>query len=183
MISLNAKQSLNLMVRRAILTSPLMGNGIFSEVLDLPDLSHLGTDHVVMLTVSAYQFRLIMLIHYSPDAKTYAHFAAVNKLAPAEMGEQAFVDAICECANMCCGNLNRDLARVFKHVGMSTPNIIDRRCVDYLNQLGKGHQLHYGLQQTGGPDFGVTVCLDAFAPLDFAFEVEEAEETGELEMF
>ena len=183
MLSQHAKQSLHLMVSRAIKASPLMGSGSFSDVLDQPDLSRLDTNQVVLLTVSAYQFRLVMLIHFSPDVRTYAHFAAVNKLVPTEMGEKAFVDAICECANMCCGNLNRDLARAFKHVGMSTPNIIDRRCVDYLDKLGESYQQHFAVQQIDGPSFGVSVCVNAFEPIDFSFEVAEAEETGELEMF
>ncbi len=171
------------MVRRSIQASPLTVNGVTADVIEEPDLSRLDANQVVLLTISSYQFRLIMLIHFSADAKTYAHFDSINKLAATEMGEQAFIDAISECANMCCGNMNRDLARVFTHVGMSTPNIIDRRCVDYLERLGDGYQRHYRLQQPDGPNFGVSICLNAFAPLDFALDVAEAEETGELEMF
>lgn len=183
MISLPAQHALQQMVHRAIQASPLVLEGFMANITDLPDLSRLGTQQVVLLTVSCYQFRLLLLIHFSPDAQTYAHFATVNKLAPAEMGEQSFIDAIRECANRCCGNLNRDLARVFTHVGMSTPNIIDRRCVDSLDKLGEGYLQHFALQQPNGPAFGVSICVNAFTPLDFAYEATAAQETGALEMF
>ncbi len=183
MISPQAQQALQQMVRRAIQASPLVAHGVAVEVLDAPDLSRLLTEQMVVLTVSSYVFRLTFLIHFSPDEKTYAHFAAVNRLALAELGEQAFVDAISECGNICCGNLNRDLARIFLHVGMSTPHILARRCVDSLDKLGQGQQLHFNLKSANGPGFGVSICVNAFAPLDFAVDAAAAEETGELEMF
>jgi hypothetical protein len=183
MISLQAQQALQHMVSRAVQASPLVAPGASCTVVPEPDLSRLAAQQVVVLTVSSYAFRLTLLIHFSPDAKTYAHFAAVNHLALNELGEQAFVDAISECGNICCGNLNRDLARVFPHVGMSTPNIIDSRCVAYLDKLGQGYQQHFALQQAQGPSFGVSLCVNAFGPLDFAGDFAAAEETGELEMF
>jgi hypothetical protein len=183
MISSQAQQAFQQMVDRAVQSSPLVVPGVLCTVAPEPELSRLGAQQVVVLTVSSYVFRLTLLIHFSPDEKTYAHFAAVNQLALAEMEEQSFIDAISECGNICCGNLNRDLARVFPHVGMSTPNIIDSRCVAYLDKLGEGYLQHFALQQTGGPSFGVSLCVNPFGPLDFAGDFAEAETTGELEMF
>jgi hypothetical protein len=183
MISPQAQQALHQMVCRAIQASPLVVDGVAANVSAVPDLADLKAEQVVLLTVSSYLFRLTFLIYFSPDAPTYAHFAAVNNLALAEMGEQAFADAISECANMCCGNLNRDLVRTIAHLGMSTPNILDRRCVDYLGKLGDSHLQHFVLHNLQGPDFGVSVCINAFGPLDFADDLGPPEETGELEMF
>jgi hypothetical protein len=183
MISPNAQKAFQQMLGRAVQASPLVAPGGSCVVLPEPDLSRLSAEQMVVLTVSSYAFRLTLLIHFSPDAKTYAHFAAANRLALEQMGEQAFIDAISECGNMCCGNLNRDLARIFPHVGMSTPNIIDRRCMVYLDKLGQGLQQHFVLQQADGPGFGISLCVNAFGPLDFAADFAATEETGELELF
>jgi hypothetical protein len=183
MISTQAQLAFQQMVARAVQSSPLVLPGAHCTVVPEPDRARLATDRVVVLTVSSYVFRLTLLIHFSPDQKTYAHFATVNRLALAEMGEQAFVDAISECGNICCGNLNRDLARIFPHVGMSTPNIIDSRCVASLDKLGAGYLQHFALQQPDGPGFAISLCVNAFGPLDFAGDFAAAEETGELEMF
>jgi hypothetical protein len=183
MISSSAQQALQQMLSRAVLASPLVAAGANCSVVPEHTLSHLPAERMVVLTISSYAFRLTFLLHFSADEKTYAHFAAVNRLALAELGEQAFVDAISECGNICCGNLNRDLARLFPHVGMSTPNIIDRRCVAYLDKLGQGHQQHFAVQQTDGAAFAVSLCVNAYGPLDFVGDFAQAEQTGELEMF
>jgi hypothetical protein len=183
MISAQTQQALHQMVCRAVQASPLVVDGVVAEVTAEPDLSALPAEQVVVLTVSSYLFRLTFLIYFSPDAATYAHFASANNLVLDEMGEAEFADALRECANMCCGNLNRDLVRRIPHLGMSTPNILDRRCVDYLGKLGKGHQQHFVLRNPQGPHFGVSLCVNAFAPLDFVDDQAPAEETGELEMF
>jgi CheY-specific phosphatase CheX len=183
MISSRAQQAFQQMVGRAVQSSPLAASGRSCTLVPELDLARLNAEQVVVLTVASYAFRLNLLIHFSRDAKTYAHFAAVHRLAQEEMGEQTFVDAISECANICCGNLNRDLARHFPHLGMSTPNIIDRRCVAYLDQLGQGHQQHFAVHQPDGPVFAVSLCVNAFGPLDFEGDFAAAEATGELELF
>jgi hypothetical protein len=183
MISTHAQQALQQMVGRAVQASPLQASGSTCTVVSEPALAHMPGERVVVLTIASYAFRLTFMIHFSPDEATFAHFAAVNRLALADMGEQAFVDAISECGNICCGNLNRDLARIFPHVGMSTPNIIDSRCVAYLDKLGQGHQQHFSVKQAGAPGFGISLCVNAFGPLDFQGDFAAAEETGELEMF
>ena len=137
----------------------------------------------VVLTVSSFAFRLTFMLHFSDDAATRTHFAGVARTAVQDFSTQAFMDAICECGNVCCGNLNRDLVPLFPHIGMSTPNILDRRCADYLGKLSPGYMQHFVLLDGEGPQFAVTVCVNAFSALDFKAELAEQESTGELEMF
>ena len=183
MISHSAQQTFNQMVIRAIQASSLMVDGVQPDIVSQTTRTCMTTEKVVLLTVSSYQFRLSFLIHFSPDVATYAHFANVNNLDPAAMGEAEFIDAISECGNICCGNLNRDLARIFPHIGMSTPNILDSRSIASLNQLGQGYLQHFEWVNHAGPQFGVSLCVNAFSELDFVGDFAQEESTGELEMF
>jgi hypothetical protein len=183
MISNNAKQTIDQMVLRAIRASPLLRPDV-SRFIDVQsNLARLATEQAVVLTVSSYVFRLTFMIHFSSDDLTRAHFAALNPVAASDLDDREYLDAIRECGNVCCGNLNRDLVRFFPHVGMSTPNIIDRRCVDYIDKLGEGYVQHFVLSDEAGPPFAVTVCVNAFAEIDFTGDFADTEETGALEMF
>ncbi len=183
MISSNAKQTLNQMVIRAIQASPLVLNGVLPDISMAPTPSRVTTQRAVLLTVLSYAFRLSFLIHFSPDETTHAHLANANGLVASDMDEKEFMDAIHECGNICCGNLNRDLAHFFPHIGMSTPNIIDNRCVAHLDKLGQGYVQHFNWVSPVGAQFGVSLCLNAFSELDFTGDFPQEESTGELEMF
>lgn len=183
LISHNARQTIDHMVLRAIKASPLLGMDVVRSIEVQSDLARLTSEQAVVLTVSSYVFRLTFMIHFSQDDITRAHFAGLNRVAASDLNDQEYLDAVRECGNVCCGNLNRDLVRFFPHVGMSTPNIIDRRCVAYLDKLGEGYVQHFVLMDAAGPPFAVTVCVNAFAELDFVGDFADAEETGELEMF
>ena len=183
MISRNAELAFNQMVVRAIQASPLMVDGVRPDITAQPTRTCMTTQQVVLLTVSSFAFRLSLFIHFSPDETTYAHFATVNQLEPTAMGSTEFIDAISECGNICCGNLNRDLARIFPHIGMSTPNILDSRSIASLNQLGHGYVQHFEWINPTGTQFGVSLCVNAFSALDFVGDFAQEEMTGELEMF
>ena len=183
MISPAARNVLQQMVVRAIQASPLVLADQARLIEVGPTLLRVQYEQAVLLTVSSYVFRLTLLIHFRDDSATRAHFAAVNRVPAAEMDAQAFNDAIRECGNICCGNLNRDLVHVFPHVGMSTPNIIDHRCVAYLGKLDADYVQHFEMGDSAGPPFALTLCVKAFAALDFAADFAAEEQTGELEMF
>jgi hypothetical protein len=152
-------------------------------VTTVPDDSESSEDKIVLLTVSSYLFRMIIMIYFTDDTSTRAHFARVYRTQPCEMKGQAFLDAICECANMVVGTLNRDLATVFHSVGMSTPNIIDRNCAAYLATLNFGFARTFHATVNGEKSFHVTLGVTEFDDLDFTVEATSEESTGELEMF
>ncbi len=137
-----------------------------------------------MLTISSYLFRLLVLIHFTPDDATKAYFAKANQLDLSDMNEQSFHDTISEYGNMCCGILNRELGVFFPHIGMSTPNILDKHCASYLRLLGGGHIQHFAVGINGAPLFQVSLCVCDYADLDFMVDAnEENSHTGELELF
>ncbi len=154
------------------------------EITTLANPKEIRETKVVMLTVASFLFRLSVLIYFSSDDATQEHFARINNIEPSEMNDQAFLDAIRECGNICCGTLNRELARVCPHVAMSTPNIIERECVNHLESLNGGHLQHFRATIDGSKQFHVTLCVRDYADIDFDWTViEETTAAGEMEFF
>jgi hypothetical protein len=140
---------------------------------------------IVILTVSSYLFRLMAILYFKPDAATRAYF---NRNAPEgapEPTDDEFYDRVAECGNVCCGTLNRDLGKHFPHVGMSTPNIIDKDCMRYVDLLGCGLVKHYRVDLEGGLTMYASLCVADYGLVDFHVDpvVEEDLSVGELEMF
>jgi hypothetical protein len=153
----------------------------------------------VVLTVSSYLFRLLAIVYFRDDAATRAFFAGTSAAetidaagaegspVTATLTEQEFLDRIGECGNMLCGSLNRDLGRHFPHVGMSTPNIIDRDCMRYVDLLGCGLKRHYRISLPDDLVMHASLCVSDYGTVDFHVEPAAAQEedvsTGELEFF
>ena len=104
---------------------------------------------IVILTVSSYLFRALAIIYFKPDAATRAYFNRNAEEGAPELSDEEFYDRVSECGNVCVGALNRDLGPFFPHVGMSTPNIIDKDCMQYVDLLGCGLVKHYKVVLAG----------------------------------
>jgi hypothetical protein len=186
MISLQARDGFDRLLTKAIKASLLPSAQDSCDVSVLTDLADITETRIVMLTVSSYLFRLMVMIYFTPDTATRAHFARIHDVEADAMSDQAFQDAIAECGNLCCGILNRDLGEFFPHIGLSTPNIIDRHCASYIDALHCGHVQHFRVNVNAHdtPPFHVSLCVSEYADLDFVVtENEESADTGELELF
>lgn len=164
------------------------------RVESVASLDKVKTKKIVVLTVSSYLFRLMAIVYFKPDAATRAFFARVGSSsalegeAPPELGEQEFLDRVAEAGNMLCGSLNRDLGRYFPHVGMSTPNILDKDCMRYVDLLGCGLKRHYELHLPNDLVMHASLVVSDYGTVDFHVEpvAEDAEadvSNGELEFF
>lgn len=140
---------------------------------------------IVILTVSSYLFRLMAILYFKPDAATRAYFARGAAEGTPPLTDEEFYDRVAECGNVFCGSLNRDLGKHFPHVGMSTPNIIDKDCMRYVDLLGCQQVKHYKLSLDDGLAMYASLCVTAYGSVDFHVDaaVEEDVSTGELEMF
>lgn len=182
MITQSAKEGFDTLLTRALKDS-MVPSGAACSVTVLPHDEPIEERSMVVLTVSSYLFRLMVMFYFTPDAATKAHFARLNN-AGGELDEQTFMDAIAECGNLCCGILNRDLGSFFPHIGMSTPIVIDRRCAEYLQMLNCGHIQHFAVDMDEAPRFHVMLCVSDYADIDFAVSEDElGASTGELELF
>lgn len=183
MISPNAQRSLSQLFQHGLKTGLQASPQAPIKISPAADTSHFASAQIVVLSVSSYFFRMLVLIYFTPDDVTKQYLAALSKLDIEAMDAKALADAISECGNICCGSINRDLSQQFPHVGMSTPNILDRRCAHYLSALGSSFQLHFDIAVPQGAQFHASLCISEFVDLDFDVQTVEQQSLGELEMF
>lgn len=133
---------------------------------------------LVVLTLASFSFRAVLMleIQASEGARKYLHDSDDLDL----IAEHA-----CEIGNLCCGSMNRDLAVTFQHVGLSTPYVLDGRCLQYVASLTPDHQVRYRVLINDEPAFHVRLCINAYQSINFAAAeaVEEQASAGALELF
>lgn len=182
-ISTSAREGFDALLQQSLRAS-LVPADSSAEIVVIADVADIDARKMVVLTISSYLFRLMVMFHFTPDTPTREHFARLGRTTVAEMGEQGFIDAIAECGNLCCGIFNRELGRFFPHLGMSTPNLIDRQCAAYLQRLNCAHVRHLAIDMPEVPRLYVSLCVSAYDTLDFAVSAQEqVDTTGELELF
>lgn len=139
-----------------------------------------GTQFLV-LTISSYRFRLLTMIHYTPDKVTSAYFNPNS-------GERSFAEAFGEVGNLCCGQMKRDLGDHFMHLGLSTPYTLDGKCMAFVDLLKPTHVSQYKILINDSVPLHVTLCLCAYGAIDFKARADaERDEpdvsAGALELF
>jgi len=185
-LSERAKSSLDALLRQAWAAAMRAdGDSVSTEVIaSLPP--KMKEKHAVVLTIASYSARIVVAMYFKLDADTRAHFERLNRADTGSFDEQRLVDALNECGNICAGALNRSLGDVFSHIGMSTPNLLSRDAMAYVEALGPCHGRHFELKGLAQP-YWASMYVRAYAPLDFHVDVpsedEAAADTGELEMF
>ncbi|KGM41230.1 hypothetical protein JY96_17380 [Aquabacterium sp. NJ1] len=184
MISQQAKDALDFIVTSALKSSMVASADDRCEVTVISDIKDIKEKKVVLLTVSSYVFRVMTMVYFTLNKDTKAHFAAINRSEVEAMSDSDFLDVICECGNIFCGALNRELGNHFPHLGMSTPNVLDRECVDYLTELDAGYTQHFKISINDNFTMHASLCVCDFADIDFTVDMTQTEENnGELELF
>jgi hypothetical protein len=182
MISERSRQAFDHMLIGSL--GPVLGGNSTCHLETQDQVHLLPQTRLAAITLSSYLFRMMVLISFSDDAVTRKHVASNIRKLPNEITEKEFLDAISEMVNMGCGALSRSLSTAFPHIGLSTPNLLDRRCVDYLKLLKHGHLGQFTASVDTVPMFHVYSCVSEYDDLDFAYEPSiEVESTGELELF
>ena len=140
---------------------------------------------VVMLTVSSYRFRVLLFVHFERDAATRRYLAALGGQDAQSLNDERCVDAMMERGNLCCGALNRELARFYPHLGMSTPCMLDGSSLEHLAALRPSVTRHYRAEPAAGVCLRLTLAVCAFADIDFSIadDTTVVAAGGELEMF
>lgn len=133
---------------------------------------------IMVLTISGFSFKLLTLFHI--DTGSSALQAYFRKPA-LELGMN---DVFPELTNLCCGSINRDLGQHFSHLGMSTPYTLHRQCLTFLDVLRPAFVERFRIDINAEVTLHATLCVVAYAPLDFTVSpFEVAETAGELEFF
>lgn len=184
MISQQAKDGLDFVVTSALKSAMVASADDRCDVTVVDDIQGIKEEKVVLLTVSSYVFRVMTMLYFTLNKDTKAHFAAVNRAEVEAMSDSDFLDVICECGNIFCGALNRELGNHFPYLGMSTPNVLDRECVAYLAELNAGHTQHFRISINDSLTMHASLCFCDFADIDFKVDMTQTEESnGELELF
>lgn len=184
MISIQARDGFDNLLIHATKSSLVASKDDVCEVTVLADTSAIKNTKMVVLTVSSYLFRLVILIYFNLDTPTKEHIARSRNVDASDMDDQDFYDSIAEFGNICCGTLNRGLAPFFPHIGMSTPNIIDKNCSSFLGRLNCGYTKHFRVDINDAVHFHIGLCVSDYADLDFTVIIEQDDSgTGELELF
>jgi hypothetical protein len=184
MITERAKASFDRLLVSSLRSGMPVG-GASVSVEPVATLDKVKDKKIVVLTVSSYLFRALAILYFKPDAATRAYFNRTAEEGAPALADEEFYDRVAECGNVCVGALNRDLGPFFPHVGMSTPNIIDKDCMQYVDLLGCGLVKHYKVVLAGELTMHATLCVADYGLVDFHVDptVEVEVDTGELEMF
>ena len=181
MISQRTKASID-SIASAALREALSSD--FDCAVAVVDSDEISASMAVMLTVSSYDFRMTILLHFTLDDAIRGHFTDSEPEATHTGTNESCIDAICERANIFCGGINRALALHYPHVGMSTPNVLESRCVHHITELNVGHVRHFRINIANKVSMHASLCICAFAEMDFEIGSEaEQPNNGELEMF
>jgi hypothetical protein len=133
--------------------------------------------NVVVLTISSISFRLLLMLHVNQDAATVAYYTKGD-------AERPFSEVFQEICNLCCGAINQELLNYFPDLGMSTPYMLNARCLPYLEGLKPELLETWAVTINDSVHLSATICVCAHAPIDFMADVSVAEDTsGELELF
>lgn len=139
---------------------------------------------LVLLMIASHGFRVVMAISFPDAPQTRAFLSALGRMPDAEDPATAFLDAIAETGNMCCGTLNRELGRFYPHTGMSTPYVIDSGSAPHLAGLRHGYNRNFRIAIDETTWLHASLTVDAHEPMDFDWAAEASPETaGELEFF
>lgn len=184
MITERAKASFDRLLASSLRSGMPVG-GASVSVEPLKELGKIKEKKIVILTVSSYLFRAMAILYFKPDAATRAYFNRSADAGAPALGDEEFYDRVSECGNVVVGALNRDLGAYFPHVGMSTPNIIDKDCMQYVGLLGCDLVKHYKVVLDGELTMYASLCVADYGTVDFHVDpaVEVEVDTGELEMF
>lgn len=141
----------------------------------------------IMLTVSSYDFRMVVLLHFSRNASSKKYVAETLQLAAETLEQSRFDDYLSEVGNTFCGAFKRELGDFFPYLGMSTPNLLFSESLQYVRTWPVEYETHLRAHAAGEVEFFGSLYVTSSGDLDFdpqerSRHVEEVE-TGALELF
>jgi hypothetical protein len=153
--------------------------------LSAVDLARASVADPVLLHIASYQFRLAGLLCLEDTPAMRSGLASVLQ-RPAPFEGAAFADGCGELSNRICGAINRGLAQVFLHVGMSTPLFLSSHCLAHLDLLQADYVSGREVRLGNEACFRFLVCLSLTrgGTFDFHFNPDSQKSAGgELELF
>ncbi len=178
-ISEQAKQGVDFIFTKAAKANLVVDAGDEMRIEALPGSKFIEPPekHLLILTISSYLFRLLTIFHIDSDKATQDYFTKSDS-------NRNFEEVFSEMGNLCCGAMNRDFGNYFPHLGMSTPFMLESKCVPFFKELKPNYISQHKLTINDSIKLHATLCFCSYAPIDFRVDMSvAAEETGALELF
>lgn len=141
----------------------------------------------IMLTISSYNFRLLVLLHFSADTAAMGYVADNIKIPIDELTYARYQDYLSETGNLLCGTIKRLLFPIYPHLGMSSPNHLNLDSLRYVDSFKIDQSIHLQAKSESGAGFYASLYISSVGNLDFdpavIAETEEKVEMGALELF
>jgi hypothetical protein len=157
------------------------------SVAAVPGREAVADREFVMLTISAYSFRVIVLLHFTLNEAIYRLAADLLKTPREKVEESRARDCLNELGNNFCGELKRELSRVSPHLGMSTPNRLGRANLAYVGDLCSVFDAHVRALHQDQPVVAASLYVCTYGEVDFRplkHEPDaESESASTLELF
>lgn len=184
MISEQAQSGFEHIFKKAVQASILASPDDSCEIESVDKLEEIFEEEFAVLTITSTFFRNLTLFHFNSDATTENYFLkSSDHNAETEEGSK-FRDAFLEFCNMCCGVMNRELHKYYHFLGMSTPYVLLRPCLDFISALNPGYVRHYRITINHSIVLHATLCICDYDAVNFTVDTtEEEDNTGELELF
>lgn len=186
MISQRAKNGLEHLLHRSLEESVRTELHTSWQLQLVAEPNETSAQRFIMLTLSSYDFRMLVLLHFSTEEASVKYAADSLKLSVTEFPEARYHDFLAELSNNFCGAFKRELCQYFPHLGMSTPNQLDWESLKHVKSWPVDHEIHIKANDEGGAEFHGSLYVSSFGELDFEMTqqpTEEIEETGALELF
>jgi hypothetical protein len=134
-------------------------------------------EHLLVITIASFVFRLTVLFDILADAATQSYYVRGDAQRP-------LVDAFADAANLCCGALNRELSRSFPHLGMSIPYLLRGQCTAQVRALNPQYLACFAITINREVRVRGTLCLSCSAPIEVGACADDdcESETGVLEL-
>ena len=179
---------------KAVNETYFSSNDVEVVVTDGKVSAYKNFDELFVLTISSQEFRIITTIHLTCDDASMAYVAQKTSATGDSITKERFYDYIGELGNTLCGSLKRSLTVFVPSLGMSTPNRLERDCMQYMMLQEPNYESFTHIEVNGQKLFecGVYICADtelnidvktsAYPASDNAGELEEID-SGDLEFF
>lgn len=147
----------------------------------------IGAKRFVMLTISSYAFRMIVILHFTSDAASIKYVSDCKKIASGDLSISTYNDYLSELGSMLCGAIKRGLFQSFPQLGMSSPNQLDCDSLKYVNSYPIDQAFHFKAKANDGTEFCSSLYISSIDEFDFdpvvIMKSEEKVEMGVLELF
>lgn len=150
------------------------------------NLDNLNENEFYVLTMSSQLFRIFVLLHFSKNSHTESLVSNILKINQSNLDDDKFYDYLGEVGNAFLGAIKRDIGKSVPSLGMSTPNRLNKDCLKYMDSLNTNFEAHAVAEYDDQAIFHASVYLVADEELNIHVDrtvVEEATDSGELEMF